>query len=203
MQATTTAEARPAANGRALTSFEMEQARTHLDQTQKILAGALRGVSEEQWKYKPGPEAWSIAQNVDHIAFVQERVLAMIREQLPMGMETPADRKTELIDAIVINYFANRLGKYPAPPPLASPKESPLAEQLSRAAANAQEFAECLAAAPDLRGRLLEFSPLRTASKGEHPLIDGYQLIMAACGHTERHVKQILEVKSDPNFPET
>jgi len=201
MQATTAA-VEPAVSRRALTPFETEQARTHLDQTQKILAGALRGVSEAQWKYKPAPEVWSIAQNVDHIAFVQERVLAMIREQLPMGMETPAGRKTEMIDAIVINYFPNRLAKYPAPPPLASPKENPLAEQLSRTAANTQRFAECLASALDLRGRLLEFSPLRTANKGEHPLIDGYQLIMAACGHTERHVKQILEVKADPNFPE-
>jgi hypothetical protein len=129
-------------------------------------------------------------------------VLAMIREQLPLGMETPADRKTEQIDAIVINYFPNRIGKYPAPPALASPKEDPLAGQLGRTAANTQRFAECLSSALDLRGRLLEFSPLRTASRGEHPFIDGYQLIMAACGHTERHVKQILEVKADPNFPE-
>lgn len=201
MQATTAAVT-PAANGRALTPFELEQARTHLDQTHKILAGAVRGISEAQWKYKPKPEAWSIAQVVDHVAFVQERVLSVIREQIPMGMEAPADRKTELIDAVIINHFPNRLARYPAPPALASPAEGPLAEQLERVATNTQRFAECLASAPDLRGRLLDSPPLRAVSKGEHQWIDGYQLILAVCGHTERHVKQILEVKADPNFPE-
>lgn len=200
MQATTATT--PAANGRALTPLEIEQARTHLDQTQKILAGALRGVSEEQWKYKPKPETWSIAQNVDHIAFVEERLLSVIGEQLPMGMETPADRKTELIDAIVINHFPNRLAKFQGPPALTSPEEHPLVEQLRRTAGNTQKLAACLTSSQDLRGRLLDSPPLRAVSKGGHQLIDGYQLILAACGHTERHVKQILEVKADPNFPE-
>lgn len=201
MQATAAAVKR-AVNGRALTPFEMEQARTHLDQTQKILTGALRGASEAQWTYKPEPEAWSIAQIVDHMAFVQERVLMVIREQIPMGMETPAGHKTETIDAIVINHFPNRLAKYPAPPALGAPKESPLAEQLGRTAENTKKFTECLGSAPDLRGWLLDSPPLRAVSKGEHQWIDGCQLILAACGHTERHVKQILEVKADPNFPE-
>jgi hypothetical protein len=201
MQATT-ASATPAANGRALTSFEIEQARNHLDQTQRILAGALRGISEEQWRYKPGPEAWSIGQNVDHIAFVQERLITVIREQLAMGTAAPPDRKTETIDAIVINHFPNRLAKFQGPAAFGSPRERPLGEQLRRAEENTRKLAECLASAPDLRGRLLDSPPLRAVSKGEHQWIDGYQLILAACGHTERHVKQILEVKADPNFPE-
>jgi hypothetical protein len=31
--------------------------------------------------------------------------------------------------------------------------------------------------------------------------MDGYQWVLATAAHTERHTKQILEVKSDPNFP--
>jgi len=31
-------------------------------------------------------------------------------------------------------------------------------------------------------------------------VIDGYQWILAASAHTERHTKQILEVRADPGF---
>lgn len=199
MQSTTAAA--PAANARALTPVEIEQARTHLNQTQNILAGALRGLSEAQWNYKPAPDVWSIAQNVDHIATVQDRLLAIIREQVPMGMAAPADRDSERIDTIVINSFPNRLSKFPAPPVLGSPNVGSLAGQWERVVANTQKFAECLVSS-DLRGRLVESRPLNAITKGEHQFMDGYQWILGACGHTERHTKQILEVKADPNFPE-
>jgi hypothetical protein len=38
----------------------------------------------------------------------------------------------------------------------------------------------------------------------DHPVLgplDGYEWILAAAAHSERHTKQILEVKADPNFP--
>jgi hypothetical protein len=31
--------------------------------------------------------------------------------------------------------------------------------------------------------------------------MDGYQLILTAAGHEERHVRQIEEVKADPEYP--
>ncbi|HEX4426511.1 MAG TPA: DinB family protein, partial [Terriglobales bacterium] len=31
--------------------------------------------------------------------------------------------------------------------------------------------------------------------------LDGYQWILLIAGHSERHTKQINEVKADPNFP--
>jgi len=31
--------------------------------------------------------------------------------------------------------------------------------------------------------------------------LDGYEFILFIAGHSERHTKQIAEVKADPNFP--
>jgi hypothetical protein len=31
--------------------------------------------------------------------------------------------------------------------------------------------------------------------------LDGYQFILLIAAHSERHTKQILEVKADPNYP--
>jgi hypothetical protein len=31
--------------------------------------------------------------------------------------------------------------------------------------------------------------------------LDGYEWVLFVAGHSERHTKQINEVKADPNFP--
>jgi hypothetical protein len=31
--------------------------------------------------------------------------------------------------------------------------------------------------------------------------LDGYEWVLFIAGHSDRHTKQILEVKSNPNFP--
>ena len=51
----------PAATDQRLTSFELDRAHSYLDQTNHGIQGALRNVSESQWKYKPGPDRWSTA----------------------------------------------------------------------------------------------------------------------------------------------
>ena len=33
--------------------------------------------------------------------------------------------------------------------------------------------------------------------------LDGYEWILLIAAHSERHTKQMLEVKADPNFPKT
>jgi hypothetical protein len=33
--------------------------------------------------------------------------------------------------------------------------------------------------------------------------MDGYEFILFIAAHSERHVKQINEVKADPNFPKS
>jgi hypothetical protein len=45
----------------------------------------------------------------------------------------------------------------------------------------------------DLRGRLQAHRAMG--------LIDGYQWILLAAGHTRRHLEQINEVKTDPKYP--
>jgi hypothetical protein len=185
----------------SLTPSELNQALQHLEQTRKGVIGAIKGLSEQQWRYQPAPDIWSIAQNMEHILFVQERLLAMLRDQLPTAPEAPADRNYELVDSIVINHFPNRLSKFPAPGGLHPKGDRELAEELDRVAANTRRLAECLESTPGLRQHVLESPPLKAVTKGEHQLMDGYQWILAASAHTERHTKQMLEVKADPGFP--
>lgn len=184
-----------------LSPAEIEQGNVYLQQTQHAATGAIKGLSEAQWTFKPAPEVWSISEIAEHVIFVQERVLGMLRDHLPSAPAGPNERDCRKVDAIIINQFPNRLGKFPAPE-FARPKGGmKLCDALDRVAANTRRLAECLESTPDLRGHLLESPPLTAVSKGEHGVMDGYQWILAAAAHTERHAKQILEVRADAKFP--
>ena len=102
-----TAQTSAAATGQApaseqkLTAQELDQARKFLEQTRNAVLGATRGLSEPQWRFKPAPDRWSVAENLDHIVIVQERVLGPILDQLADAPAPPADRECETVDAIV------------------------------------------------------------------------------------------------------
>src|SRR5260370_40637165 len=90
-----------------LTYSELEQARLYLGQTRSGIIGVMKGLSQAQWTFKPAPDRWSIAEIVEHIIFLQERVLGPLRDQLAAAPALPADRDRELVDAIVLNQFPN------------------------------------------------------------------------------------------------
>ena len=183
-----------------LTNEELAQARLFLQQTLNSVIGATKLLSEAQWNYKPAPEQWSIAQNLDHIVAVQERVLGMLA-QLADAPAAPADRDPQVVDAIVIHRFPTRLGKFTAPEFIQPADQIVPAERLDRLQSNCLRFSDALDSIPGLRDHLLEAPPLKAVSKGEHTVMDGYQWILAEAAHTERHAKQMLEVIADPGFP--
>jgi hypothetical protein len=189
------------ASAQEVNSAEIDQANLHLEQTRNGIIGALIGMSEAQWRFKPAPGVWSVAENMEHIIFVQERVLGLIHNQIATAPPSAADRNPGLVDAIIVNQFPNRLTRFPAPEALHPKGDYTLNEARDRMAANTRELAVCLESVPNLRGHVLESPPLKAVSKGEHTLMDGYQWILAVSAHTERHTKQILEVRADPDFP--
>ena len=101
----------------------------------------------------------------------------------------------------MINNFSTRLNKFPAPEFVRPADQIVPAELLQRLTTNCELLLERLDS-PGLRQHAVEAAPLKAVSKGAYDLMDGYQWILAAAAHTERHAKQMLEVKADLNFPE-
>jgi hypothetical protein len=184
-----------------LTAQELDQARKFLEQTQNAVIGAAKGLSEAQWRFKPAPDRWSIAENLDHIVIVQERVLGPILDQLANAPAPPADRDYQQVDRIVINQFPNRLAKFQAPEFVHPADHIEPRELLTRLTANYARLAECLESRPGLRQHVILAAPLKAVSQGAFELMDGYQWILAAAAHTERHTKQMLEVMAEPGYP--
>jgi len=196
-----TSSATAIAASQGLTTPELEQARLYLEQTRNGAVGATKGLSDAQWKFKPAPERWSIAENLEHMVTVQDRVLGMIKEQLASAPAAPGDRDCAQVDAIVIFQFPDRLRKFPAPEFIHPAGRLAPAQAVDLLVQNTARLMERLESTPDLRRHALEAPPLKAVSGGAYDTMDGYQWILAAAAHTERHTKQILEVKADVNFP--
>jgi hypothetical protein len=196
----TAAAAAPALD-QQITSTELDQARLYLQQTCNYAVGATKGLTEAQWQFKPSPDCWSIAQTVDHMVVIQELILGPIREQLASAPAPSADRDYKQVDAIVLQQFPLRLNKFQSPVVAQPAGQWPPAVAFERLVKNCERLTAYLESTPDLRQHVLESPPLKAVTKGAFDSADGYQWILAAAAHTERHTKQILEVKADANFP--
>jgi hypothetical protein len=189
------------ATEQTLTESERELALVFLQQTQNGIVGAIKGMSSDQWRFTPGADRWSIAEIAEHVIFVTELVGGPTSERLAAAPAPPADRDYALVDSIVIHQFPTRLAKFPAPEfsrpagKFASPAEA--MGGVEKAYAILRQRLD----SPELRMHWLEAPPLKAVTKGVHQSMDGYQWILAAAAHCERHTKQILEVRADPNFP--
>lgn len=181
-----------------ITDYEREQARLYLEQTRNGVLGAIQGLSEGQWWFRPGSEQWSIAEVLEHIAFVQELVAVRIQEQLPNAPEA-GERDNQEIEAIILGQVPMRLQKYPVPE-FAKPKGVSPGEGIDRFIKSGAGLGDMLETA-ELRGRVLESPPIKAITRGKHTAADGYQWLLLAAAHTERHTKQILEVRAHPDFP--
>jgi hypothetical protein len=184
-----------------LTDQELEQARLFLQQTRNAVIGATKGLSEAQWRFKPAPDQWSIAENLDHIVIVQERVLGPILAKLASEPAPFANRDYKTVDAIVIYQFPTRLAKFQAPEFIRPADEIKPVELLDRLKTNCIRLMDYLETRPGLRQQAGEAAPLKALSNGAYEVMDGYQWVLAAAAHTERHAKQMLEVMADDNFP--
>ena len=184
----------PVLQAQSLSADEITQAIKYLDKTRAGVFQATKGLSEAQWSFKPATNRWSVAEVTEHIAAAEDFLMAMIQDKV---MKAPARTEAEdvkAIDAFVLKAIPDRSQKAQAPEPLqpnnrfGSPKASLKHFKASRA--NTVKF---LKGTKDLRQHATD------APFGKK--LDGYEWVLFIAAHSERHTKQIIEVKDDPNFP--
>lgn len=184
----------------ALSSAEIERARDYLERTETALKAATVGLSEAQWNFVPAPGRWSIAGILEHCVIIHELILGRIREQLaaaPLGPNPDA----AAVDDLIWTRSTDRSLKFNAPEFVyPTGRLSPTAglEQLRDGNARLIEWLET---AQDLRDHCVPSPPAKGMSNGAFELMDGYQFILLAAGHVDRHICQIQEVKAAANFP--
>lgn len=186
-----------AAKAQDVSQADKERALQYLESTKRGVLDATKGLSDAQWNFKPAPDRWSVAEVMEHLAAAEDMLRGMTQEQV---MKTPAvaardAEETKKADEGVLGMVPDRSHKVQAPEPLKPTNRfgSPAAAQkhFVESRAITEEY---LKSATGLRAHL-----------GDSPIgkLDGYEFVLLIAAHSERHTKQMLEVKADPNFPKS
>jgi uncharacterized protein YndB with AHSA1/START domain len=180
----------------SLSMAEREMALAELEGSRQLLLESTKGLSLEQWKFKPSAESWSIADCVEHIGIVEGRILRLIVEKaLKMPAEPEKRKSIQVSDPGILNAANNRETKLSAPNAVVP-------------AGRWNDPAELVEAALEGRARTVEFvrrteEDLRSHFL-DHPAfgtLDTYQWVLLISAHMHRHTGQIQEVKSHAGFP--
>ena len=184
----------PALKAQNLSKEEVNTAVKYLQKTEAGVLTATKGLSEAQWNFKPATNRWSVAEVTEHIAAAEDFLMNLIQDQVMKAPGRTNAVDVEAIDAFVLKAIPDRSVKAQAPEPLQPDNRfgSPQASLKHFKASRARTIA-FLKSTKDLRGHAIT-SPL-----GKE--LDGYEWVLFIAAHSERHTKQIEEVKADPNFP--
>ena len=185
------------AKAQDVSQIDKDRALQYLESTKKGVLDATRGLSAAQWNFKSAPDRWSLAELIEHLAAAEDMLRGVTQEQIMKSPAVPARSVEEIkkSDEIVLTVVPDRSHKVQAPEPLKPTNRfgSPEAAQ--------RHFVESRAATEEY----LKNTPGLRAHLGDSPLgkLDGYEFLLFTGAHSERHTKQMLEVRTDPNFPKS
>jgi DinB superfamily len=182
----------PQASSR-MTEKDREFAINQLKASREKFANAVAGLSETQLKFKSAPDRWSVAEVAEHITLSEDLIFNILTDKVLKTPATP-DKESKITDDQVLAMVTDRSNKAQAPETL-------------KPAGKWQNITETMQEFDKRRARTIEFvkttnidlrSHFSSSPRGE---IDALQFVLFLSGHVDRHVAQINEVKSDPNFP--
>jgi len=156
----------------------------------------VTGLSDDQWKWKPAPERWSVAECAEHIVAAEAALFGKMQEALAKPpnryWEKETGGKTEFLERALVN----RRTKAHAPASIMPQGKLARAEIVERYGA--------------ARERTLRFAretqaPLEQQTS-EHPMpvfnkLNAYQWLIYIPLHNIRHVMQMEELIAAPGFP--
>jgi hypothetical protein len=190
------AQSMGAATQPTLTPEERAAALKSLQATHDAFLQSISGLSEKQWRFKPAPDRWSIAEVSEHIAVSEGMILQLVQSKIMTGPATPDKRaEVKVTDVQILTVVPDRTHKVQAPDFLKPTARFATREDTVKAFEQARQATidYVRTTNDDLRDH---FAP--------HPMLgmmDAYQYILLISAHSERHTKQIEEVKTDPAYP--
>ena len=184
----------------ALSTGERDQAMSHLHATRKQVLDLIAPLSEAQWKFKAGPDRWSIAECAEHITETENMLRGLIQQsakKLPVDDAKRAAKATkrEATNKAVLTQITDRSKRVAAPgeirPTGRFASKAALVAALNERRDVTIKYVETTD--EDLRGRFFQMGP------GQE--MDLYEMILMISGHAERHLLQMKEVMAAPGYP--
>ncbi|HEY0701743.1 MAG TPA: DinB family protein [Candidatus Acidoferrales bacterium] len=178
-----------------MTPAEREHVLQEMDQSRESLLRAVDGLTPAQLEYREGPDRWSVAENLEHIAVAEFGMMRWLEGALNDATKPPHAGDWAGKDAELRRIMADSRGtKLVAPETIRPTGRWAVAELVPKFESTRQRTrAFVVASNDDLRCRSLP-----------HPkfgALDCYQWLCLIAHHCHRHAGQIENLKSSANFP--
>ena len=183
-----------AADSGAMTAAERAYLIDQLEQTKKNMLASIQGVTDAQWKFKPAPSVWSVAECAEHIILAEDYIFGGAQQALKTPAVARLASANAESDKKLVAMIQDRSQKATAPEPIVPSGKFPTPADAAR------EFAV-------RRDKTIAYvkttqDELRThAMAGPTGPMDAYQFLLLLASHSARHTAQIREVQGNPAYP--
>jgi hypothetical protein len=185
-----------AADEGKITAEERAKVIKLLKDSQAETLAALEKLSDEQLKFKPAPEKWSVIEVAEHIMLAEGLLFGAVQGAIASKPNPDWEAKTKGKTEFLERVLPDRSGKAQAPEAIVP------TGKLTRA--------ELIAKYKEARGKTLKFAeetqlPLKSYTR-DHPFpvfgtLNAYQWLIYIPLHNIRHNQQIAEVMANATFP--
>lgn len=217
---------KPTSPSAVVPSLQTEERRflmDYLGRTRQMMHDAVLGVTPEQWIFKSKPFRWSVAECAEHIIMSEHWLMSEFAAKYGKSKEPayifhwlspkpkPSDQPIipladrQRFDLFLLNDLLDR-SKVDISVPRNPPPEVALVptgkyktpEEMLRDFDKQRD--ETIQIIENLKVNWRE-NYIYSGWKSLNFQFDGYQYLVRIPAHCERHLKQLWEVKHDPNFP--
>jgi len=182
-------------NTRELTKADRDFIVKYYSESRDNILKAVKGLTPEQANFKPAEDKWSVTGCVEHMILSENMLWGMVDESLKKPADPAKKSEVKVTDESILNGIPDRSNKvktFDALVPKGTyPTPSATAKAFKEMRNNHISF---LKKTPeDLRNHFVDTQFMGT--------MESYQMLLFIAAHSNRHLKQIEEVKADPNFP--
>jgi len=172
-------------------AFLVEQ----LELSKKNFLASISGLTDAQWRFKPAPTVWSVAECAEHIVLAEDFIFGSAQGILKSpATERLASSNSQVDHGLVVGVL-DRSSKVTAPEPI-----TPAGGKFATPAEASREFIS-------RRDKSIAYvkttqDDLRIHSgPGPAGPMDAYQFLLLMAAHTGRHTLQIKEVEGNSAYP--
>ena len=178
-----------------ITDKERETALGLLARSRQTLLDAVEHVTDNQARWKPAPDRWSILEYVEHLAVSDDALVALVERALQTPPQNETDDERRAREAKI--------------------RETPIPRGVNQAPERLRprgQFAslsEAMAAFLAARERTVEYARTTQADLRHHfmphPVLgqmDAYQWLAGNARHAETHAGHIRELRTMEGFPD-
>jgi uncharacterized damage-inducible protein DinB len=183
-----------AADNGAMTGAERAYLIEQLELSKKNMLASIQGVTEAQWKFKPAPNVWSVAECAEHIVLAEDYIFGASQQILKTPAVARLATANAEADKKLVAVIQDRSQKATAPEPItpsgkfATPDDA--AKEFTARRDKTIEYVKTTQ--DDLRVHTMD---------GPAGKMDAYQFLLLLASHSARHTAQIREVQGNADYP--